>query len=60
MRMQGVEGIHPIVSGAARVAVRRNAGRPGDRAGLLRVLPSEDADYIPGRTISVSGGLTMQ
>ncbi len=35
-------------------------GRPEDYAGLVCLLLSEDADYITGQTISVSGGLTMQ
>ncbi len=35
-------------------------GRPEDCAGLVCFLLSEDADYLTGQTISVSGGLTMQ
>ncbi len=38
----------------------RRLGRPEDYPGLVCFLLSEDADYITGQTISVSGGLTMQ
>jgi 2-hydroxycyclohexanecarboxyl-CoA dehydrogenase len=34
-------------------------GRPEDIAGAVLFLASEDAEYITGQTISVSGGLTM-
>ena len=34
-------------------------GVPGDYAGLVAFLASEDAAFITGQTISVSGGLTM-
>jgi 2-hydroxycyclohexanecarboxyl-CoA dehydrogenase len=34
-------------------------GQPGDIAGAVLFLASDDADFITGQTISVSGGLTM-
>jgi 2-hydroxycyclohexanecarboxyl-CoA dehydrogenase len=32
---------------------------PNDYAGMIAFLLSDDAAYITGQTISVSGGLTM-
>jgi len=34
-------------------------GVPEDYAGMVAFLASDDAGYITGQTISVSGGLTM-
>jgi len=34
-------------------------GRPGDIPGAILFLASDDADFITGQTLSVSGGLTM-
>lgn len=33
--------------------------KPDDYAGMIAFLLSDDAEYITGQTISVSGGLTM-
>ncbi len=38
----------------------RRLGQPEDVAGIVTFLMSEEAAYITGQTISVSGGLTMQ
>jgi 2-hydroxycyclohexanecarboxyl-CoA dehydrogenase len=38
----------------------RRLGQPEDYPGLIAFLLSDDAGYITGQTISVSGGLTMQ
>ena len=37
----------------------RRLGKPEDYPGTVAFLASEDADYITGQVISVSGGLTM-
>jgi 2-hydroxycyclohexanecarboxyl-CoA dehydrogenase len=37
----------------------RRVGQPDDYAGIVAFLASEDAGFITGQTISVSGGLTM-
>lgn len=37
----------------------KRMGEPEDYAGLVAFLASDDANYIAGQTISVSGGLTM-
>jgi len=34
-------------------------GKPEDIPGAVLFLSSDDADFITGQTISVSGGLTM-
>jgi 2-hydroxycyclohexanecarboxyl-CoA dehydrogenase len=37
----------------------KRLGEPDDIAGIVAFLASEDASYITGQVISVSGGLTM-
>ena len=37
----------------------RRLGEPEDYPGLVAFFLSDDAAYITGQTISVSGGLTM-
>lgn len=48
-----------IVDGLKRAIPMRRLGKPEDYPGLVCFLASEDADFITGQTISVSGGLTM-
>jgi 2-hydroxycyclohexanecarboxyl-CoA dehydrogenase len=43
----------------ARAIPLRRLGEPDDYAGMIAFLLSDDAGYITGQTISVSGGLTM-
>ncbi|MFT4824683.1 MAG: 2-hydroxycyclohexanecarboxyl-CoA dehydrogenase [Cryomorphaceae bacterium] len=43
----------------ARGVPLRRMGEPGDYPGIVAFLGSEDAEYITGQTISVSGGLSM-
>jgi len=43
----------------ARGIPLRRMGQPEDYAGIVAFLASEDASYITGQAISVSGGLTM-
>jgi len=43
----------------ARAIPLRRLGQPVDYAGMIAFLLSDDARYITGQTISVSGGLTM-
>jgi 2-hydroxycyclohexanecarboxyl-CoA dehydrogenase len=42
-----------------RAIPMRRLGQPEDHAGLATFLCSEEASYITGQVISVSGGLTM-
>jgi 2-hydroxycyclohexanecarboxyl-CoA dehydrogenase len=43
----------------ARAIPLRRLGQPNDYAGMIAFLLSDDAGYMTGQTISVSGGLTM-
>lgn len=43
----------------ARAIPLRRLGEPDDYPGIIAFLLSDDAKYITGQTISVSGGLTM-
>lgn len=43
----------------ARAVPLKRIGQPGDYPGTIAFLLSDDAGYITGQTISVSGGLTM-
>jgi len=43
----------------ARAIPLRRIGKPDDYPGIIAFLLSDDAAYITGQTISVSGGLTM-
>jgi len=49
-----------ILEGLKRAIPMRRLGSPEDYPGLVAFLTSDDAAYITGQTISVSGGLTMQ
>jgi 2-hydroxycyclohexanecarboxyl-CoA dehydrogenase len=48
-----------LIDGLTRAIPMRRLGQPADYPGIIAFLASEDADYITGQTISVSGGLTM-
>ncbi len=48
-----------IVEGLKRAIPMRRLGQPEDYPGIVAFLASDDADFITGQTISVSGGLTM-
>ena len=48
-----------IAEGLKRAIPMRRLGVPEDYPGLAAFLLSDDASYITGQTISVSGGLTM-
>jgi 2-hydroxycyclohexanecarboxyl-CoA dehydrogenase len=48
-----------IAEGLKRAIPMRRLGQPEDYPGLVAFFLSDDAAYITGQTISVSGGLTM-
>lgn len=48
-----------LVEGLKRAIPMRRLGQPEDYPGLAVFLASDDAGFITGQTISVSGGLTM-
>jgi 2-hydroxycyclohexanecarboxyl-CoA dehydrogenase len=56
--LEGSEGTR-IAEGLKRAIPMRRFGAPEDYPGLVAFLLSDDAAYITGQTISVSGGLTM-
>ncbi|WP_027286078.1 SDR family oxidoreductase [Rubritepida flocculans] len=48
-----------IAEALARAIPLRRLGKPEDYPGIIAFLLSDDAAYMTGQTISVSGGLTM-
>ena len=48
-----------IMAAMVRAVPMRRIGQPRDIAAAVRLFASEDAGYITGQTLSVSGGLTM-
>ena len=55
---QGEAG-EKLKAALAKAIPLRRLGTPDDIAGIVAFLASEDANFIVGQTISVSGGLTM-
>jgi 2-hydroxycyclohexanecarboxyl-CoA dehydrogenase len=56
--LEGPEGTR-IAEGLKRAIPMKRLGIPEDYPGLVAFLLSDDAAYMTGQTISVSGGLTM-
>jgi 2-hydroxycyclohexanecarboxyl-CoA dehydrogenase len=56
--LEGPDGTR-IAEGLKRAIPMRRLGAPEDYPGLVAFFLSDDAAYITGQTISVSGGLTM-
>ncbi len=48
-----------VLERLARAVPMKRLGKPEDVAAAVRFFASEDASYITGQTLSVSGGLTM-
>lgn len=48
-----------LVASLEKAIPLRRLGQPDDYSGIVAFLLSEDADFITGQTISVSGGLVM-
>ena len=48
-----------LAMGASRAVPMRRLGQPTDVAAAVAFLASEEAGFITGQTLSVSGGLTM-
>jgi len=49
-----------IAEGLKRAIPMRRLGQPEDLPGAVAFFASDDANFITGQTLSVSGGLTMQ
>ena len=56
--MTGERGVK-ILAGMQRAIPLGRLGRPDDVAGAVAYLASDDAGYVTGQVLSVSGGLTM-
>jgi 2-hydroxycyclohexanecarboxyl-CoA dehydrogenase len=56
--LEGPDGAR-IAEGLKRAIPMKRLGAPDDYPGLVAFLLSDDAAYMTGQTISVSGGLTM-
>ena len=48
-----------LAEALARAVPLQRIAQPGDYPGTIAFLLSDDAAYITGQTLSVSGGLTM-
>jgi len=57
--MQGAGNPDKLREAYTRAVPIGRLGKPDDIAGAVLFLASDDADFITGQTISVSGGLTM-
>lgn len=55
----GGEAGQKIAEGLQRAIPMKRLAQPDDYPGIVAFLASDDAAYITGQTISVSGGLTM-
>ncbi|MDQ3947228.1 MAG: 3-oxoacyl-ACP reductase FabG [Actinomycetota bacterium] len=53
------EGNDRLIDSLKRGIPMKRLGRPDDIAGAVAFLASDDAGFITGQTLSVSGGLTM-
>ena len=56
--MEGAQG-QKIYEGLKRAIPLGRLGQPDDIPGIVAFLASDDAGFITGQVISVSGGLTM-
>jgi 2-hydroxycyclohexanecarboxyl-CoA dehydrogenase len=48
-----------VLAGMTRAVPMRRLAQPSDIAAAVAFFASEEAGYITGQTLSVSGGLTM-
>jgi 2-hydroxycyclohexanecarboxyl-CoA dehydrogenase len=53
------EGNEKLIEALKKAIPMRRLGRPDDIAGAVAFMVSDDAAFITGQTLSVSGGLTM-
>jgi 2-hydroxycyclohexanecarboxyl-CoA dehydrogenase len=53
------EGNDKLIDSLKRGIPMRRLGLPEDVAGAVAFVVSDDAGFITGQTLSVSGGLTM-
>ena len=55
----GEDATSGLRASLARSIPLRREGEPDDIAGVVAFLTTDDASYMTGQTVSVSGGLTM-
>ena len=53
------EGNEKLIEALKKGIPMRRLGQPEDIAGVVAFMVSDDAGFITGQTLSVSGGLTM-
>ena len=56
---EGSDDSARVLDALRRAVPMRRLGRPEEVAAAVVFLASEEAGYITGQTLSVSGGLTM-
>lgn len=56
---EGAEDAQKVIQGMTRAVPMKRLGRPEEVAAAVAFLASDDAGFITGQTLSVSGGLTM-
>ena len=59
LRGMEAEGGGTLIGALERAVPMKRLGKPEDVAAAVAFLASEEAGYITGQTLSVSGGLTM-
>ena len=57
--LRGVDETGRLQAALEKAIPMKRLGQPEDYPGVIAFLASDDADYITGQVISVSGGLTM-
>ncbi|UJA21654.1 SDR family oxidoreductase [Thermoleophilia bacterium SCSIO 60948] len=57
--IEAAEDADKVIRAMTRGVAMKRVGRPEEVAAAVRFFASEDAGYITGQTLSVSGGLTM-
>jgi 2-hydroxycyclohexanecarboxyl-CoA dehydrogenase len=61
--LEGMAGLDErgagIIDALSRAVPMRRLGAPADVAAAVAYFASEEAAYVTGQTLSVSGGLTM-
>ena len=58
--MREVAAARPgVIDAMTRAVPMRRAGQPSEVAVAVAFFASEEATYVTGQTLSVSGGLTM-
>ncbi len=57
--LASVDASGKLQEALTRAIPMRRLGQPADFGGMIAFLASDDASYITGQTVSISGGLTM-